>query len=95
MSKRKRQRAAGSSAPACSAFRWRFRAACISSHVARRYSVQWVNETHGGHAAHYGWPHRSVGVEWSWSHNTWFAGWELWPNDTLQGSPEAQRKEIP
>jgi hypothetical protein len=56
---------------------WRFRCACCASHIARRYGAVGVDETHGGYAEHYGWPKRSVGIEWSWGRNTWFCGWEL------------------
>jgi hypothetical protein len=60
--------------------RWSWRVACIKSHIALRYGIHVVDETHGGQAQHYGWPMRSVGVEWSWRRNTWFAGFEFWPN---------------
>jgi hypothetical protein len=77
-------------APPCSASgRWRWRVACISSHLAMRCGLQFVDETHGGQAVHYGWPRRSVGIEWSWRHNTWFAGWELWPNNAVSGGAGA------
>ena len=56
---------------------WQFRRACIESHVDRLYGARVVDRTHGGHAEHYGWPIRSVGIEWSWGHNTWSCGWEL------------------
>ena len=59
------------------AYSWRFRRACIESHVDRLYGARVVDRTHGGHAEHYGWPKRIVGVAWSWGHNTWFCGWEL------------------
>jgi hypothetical protein len=58
-------------------YRWQYRRACIESHVDRLYGVRFVNRTHGGQAEHYGWPKRSVGIEWSWGRNTWFCGWEL------------------
>ena len=77
------QLAASRAGRRCSAC-WRWRAACIASHLAKRYGLQFVDETHGGQAVHYGWPRRSVGVELSWKHNTWFAGWELWPNTASQ-----------
>jgi hypothetical protein len=58
---------------------WRFRRACISSHIDKRWGCVAVAVTHGGQSQHYGWPVRSVGIEWSWRTNTWFIGWELWP----------------
>jgi hypothetical protein len=63
---------------------WRFRAACVGSHIARRYGLNVVAETYSGHAQHYGYPMRSVGVEWSWRRNTWFVGWELWRAEAKQ-----------
>lgn len=86
-------RAAGSSAPACLAGRWRWRVACIGSHIALRYGFHAVDETHGGQAVHYGWPRRSIGLEWSWRHNTWFAGWELWPNNAVRGAAEPHGRQ--
>ena len=72
--------------------RWKWRAACIKSHLAVRYGINVVNETHGGHAQHYGWPQRSVGVEWSWKRNTWFAGFEFWPTNAALTDAEPQAK---
>lgn len=68
----------------CSAS-WRFRVACVGSHIAKKYGLLCVDETHGGHDQHYGWPMRSIGLEWSWRRNTWFAGWVLRPNTVLRG----------
>ena len=59
------------------AYSWQFRCYCISSHIARRYGVVAVDEVSSGQAEHYGWPKRSVGIEWSRGLNTWFCGWEL------------------
>ena len=58
-------------------YRWQYRRACIESNVDRLYGARLVDRTHGASAEHYGWPKRSVGVEWSWARNTWFYGWEL------------------
>ena len=58
-------------------YSWKFRRACIESHFDRLYGARVVDRTHGGHAEHYGFPKRSVGVEWSWRRNTWFCGLEV------------------
>jgi hypothetical protein len=66
---------------------WQYRRACIESHVDRLYGARVVDRTHGGQAEHYGWPKRSVGIEWSWGRNTWFCGWELRKRKGLTWTP--------
>lgn len=72
---------------------WRFRMVCVATHNALKHGLLFVDETHGGDAQHYGWPKRSVGVEWSWRCNTWFVGWELWAGGKRDVAKSAVRND--